>query len=85
MILIAAIIDTIEFNYKESTAEMRKIMTQLIPQDPIILLSFINTQLRDYFNNLTEFCKAYMVDETYIIQKLQIVDYTYNEHTNQFI
>jgi len=60
-------------------------MTQSIPNDPIILLSFTNTQLRDYFNNLTEFCKAYMIDETYIIQKLQIVDYTYNKSTNQFI
>ena len=64
---------------------MRRIMTQSIPKDPIMLLSFTNTQLRDNFNNLTDFCKAYMIDETYIIQKLQNVDYTYNETTNQFI
>jgi len=64
---------------------MRRIMTQSIPKDPIMLLSFTNTQLRDQFKNLTEFCKAYMIDETYIIQKLQIVDYTYNKSTNQFI
>jgi len=69
----------------ESITEMRKIMTQTIPQDPIILLSFTNTQLRDHFSNLTDFCKAYRIDETYIIQKLQLVDYAYNEHTNQFI
>ena len=60
-------------------------MTQSIPNDPIILLSFTNAQLRDHFKNLTEFCKAYMIDETYIVQKLQIVDYTYNKITNQFI
>jgi len=60
-------------------------MTHSIPQDPIMLLSFTNTQLRDHFNNLTEFCKAYMIDETHIIQKLRLVDYTYNENTNQFI
>ena len=60
-------------------------MTQAIPKDPIMLLSFTNTQLRDNFNNLTDFCKAYMIDETYIIQNLQNVDYTYNETTNQFI
>jgi len=60
-------------------------MTQSIPKDPIMLLSFTNTQLRDHFNNLTEFCKAYMIDEAYIIQKLQIADYTYNKITNQFI
>jgi len=64
---------------------MRKSMTQSIPQDPIMLLSFTNMQLRDHFKNLTEFCKAYMIDEAHIIQKLQLVDYTYNENTNQFI
>ena len=57
---------------------MRKIMTQSIPQDPIILLSFINTQLRDHFSNLNDLCKAYMIDEAHIIQKLQLVDYIYN-------
>ena len=64
---------------------MRKPMTQSIPNDPIILLSFTNTQLRDHFKNLNEFCKAYMIDETYITEKLKIVDYSYNEITNQFI
>lgn len=64
---------------------MRKIMSQSIPNDPIMLLSFTNTQLRDHFKNLTEFCKAFMVDETYIINKLQNVDYFYDQSTNQFI
>lgn len=60
-------------------------MTNSIPNDPIMLLSFINTQLRDHFNNLTDFCKAYMVDEIYIINKLKHVDYVYDQVTNQFI
>ena len=75
----------IEFIYRKDSTKVRRIMTQSIPTDPIMLLSFTNTQLRDQFKNLTEFCKAYMIDETYIIQKLQIVDYTYNKSTNQFI
>ena len=56
-----------------------------IPNDPIILLSFTNTQLRDNYKSLTEFCKAYMVDEHYIVDKLYSVDYEYDDSTNQFI
>lgn len=69
----------------KNCTEMREDMLQSIPKDPIILLSFTNTQLRDHFKNLTEFCKAFMVDETYIINKLQTVDYSYDQSTNQFI
>ena len=36
-------------------------MAQL-PKDPVMLLSFTNTQLRDFYPNLSEFCKAFMVD-----------------------
>lgn len=60
-------------------------MLQTIPKDPIMLLSFTNTQLRDHFSSLTEFCKAFMVDEALIQNKLNTVDYYYDQATNQFI
>ncbi len=56
-----------------------------LPKDPVMLLSFTNTQLRDNFPNLTEFCKAYIVDECYIIDKLKGINYEYDSRTNQFI
>ena len=31
-------------------------MSQNLPQDPIILLSYVNTQLRDHYATLAEFC-----------------------------
>lgn len=59
-------------------------MSQL-PNDPIILLSFTNTQLRDHYSSLTEFCKAYIVDEHLLTEKLRSIDYVYDNKVNQFI
>ena len=56
-----------------------------IPQDPIILLSYVNTKLRDHFATLEEFCATYEVDETDLRQTLSDIDYQYDEITNQFV
>ncbi len=56
-----------------------------LPNDPVILLSFINTKLRDEYSSLTELVKAYGVEESVITDKLAILDYRYDEATNQFI
>lgn len=56
-----------------------------LPKDPVMLLSFTNTQLRDHYRNLTEFCKAYIVQESDIIEALKKIDYEYDERVNQFI
>ena len=45
-----------------------------LPKDPVILLSFTNTQLRDNYANLEEFCKAYIVDENDIKKMNKILD-----------
>lgn len=56
-----------------------------LPKDPVMLLSFTNMQLRDNYKSLTEFCKAFMIEEQYIIDTLSAIDYQYNSKTNQFI
>ena len=56
-----------------------------LPKDPVILLSFTNTQLRDNYSNLEEFCKAYIVDENDIINTLHTIDYGYDKRVNQFV
>ena len=56
-----------------------------LPKDPIILLSFTNTQLRDNYSNLEEFCKAYIVDENDIKNTLHTIDYEYDKSVNQFV
>lgn len=56
-----------------------------IPNDPFILLSYINTQLRDNYPSLEELCKSLDVDIEEIKSKLASVDYKYDEQNNKFI
>lgn len=55
-----------------------------LPKDPVILLSFINTKLRDEYPCLKDFCDAYECSEEEVIHTLQSIDYHYNPDTNQF-
>lgn len=55
-----------------------------LPKDPIMLLSVVNTQLRDYYSSLTKLCEAADVEASEIVEKLAAVGYTYNEELNQF-
>lgn len=57
----------------------------MVPKDPIMLLSYINTQLRDNYPSLEEFCKSLDVDKQEIVEKLNAVNYEYNEELNKFI
>lgn len=55
-----------------------------IPNDPMMLVSFLNTQLRDFYDSLDEFCKSQNLDEQEICRKLEAVDYRYDPEANQF-
>ena len=56
----------------------------MIPQDPVILYSYINTMLRDNYPSLKEFCEATGIEESDIISRLQTAGYEYDETVNQF-
>lgn len=56
-----------------------------IPNDPVILLSYLNTKLRDEFSSLEELCKSLCLEEAELRQKLARIDYVYDEGRNQFI
>ena len=55
-----------------------------LPKDPIILLSYINTQLRDNYASFTEFCISNNCSPEDIICKLEAIDYHYDAKANQF-
>ena len=40
---------------------------------------------RDFYSNLDEFCKAKDADKQEIIEKLKMIEYTYDEEKNQFV
>ena len=56
-----------------------------LPKDASILLSFVNTKLRDFYPSLDEFCKAEGVERGYIVEKLGMIDYEYDEGLNKFV
>ena len=56
----------------------------ILPKDPIMLLSVINTNLRDNYSNLNALCDAFEVSSDEIIKKLDTIDYHYDESLNQF-
>ena len=57
----------------------------MLPNDPIILLSVINTKLRDFYNSLDELCSDLECDKEQITSKLASVGYKYDQNRNQFI
>ena len=60
-------------------------MYDSLPKDPVILLSFTNTQLRDTFESLSAFCINFQIEEAELCKKLAAIGYAYNASTNQFI
>ncbi len=56
-----------------------------IPNDPMILLSYMNTQLRDNYQSLDEFGKTNCIDVSEIERKLSAIGYEYNAEMNKFI
>lgn len=59
-------------------------MNYKIPNDPNMLLSYINMMLRDRYPSLKEFCLINDADITDITEKLNAAGYEYNEKLNQF-
>lgn len=56
-----------------------------MPKDPMMLLSFVNTRLRDDQIDLSSFCKQFEVKEADIIDKLSKIGYDYNKELNRFV
>lgn len=56
-----------------------------IPNDPVMLLSYINTQLRDFYDNLDDLCSSLDILKEELINKLKTINYEYSDEKNQFI
>ena len=50
----------------------------MLPSDPVILLSYVNTKLRDEYPSLRELCASLDADET-------ALNYEYDPARNQFV
>ena len=56
----------------------------MTPNDPVILLSFVNTKLRDESPSLDELCASMGEDRAALEEKLAAIGYEYDPAVNQF-
>ena len=57
----------------------------MLPKDPVILLSFVNTRLRDEYPSLEELCAALDADRAALEDTLAALNYAYDPERNQFV
>lgn len=60
-------------------------MFEELPKDPMLLLSVINTKLRDYYPNLDLLCDELQIDSETLKKRLAEIDYEYDPEQNRFI
>ncbi len=56
-----------------------------VPQDPFILLSYINMKLRNEYTSLNELCESMDVGRKSLEVKLASIGYRYDENLNKFV
>lgn len=57
----------------------------MIPEDPAMLLSYVNLKLRDYYGSLDALCEDLDISQQEITDKLAAINYHYDAEKNQFI
>ena len=55
------------------------------PKDPLMLLSFVNLKLRDFYPTLDAMCEDLDMDKTELTDKLAGINYSYDADRNQFV
>ena len=55
-----------------------------LPKDPMMLMSFINMKLRDFYPSLDALCEDMDIDKGQILEKLASAGFEYNQNLNKF-
>jgi len=56
-----------------------------LPNDPVMLLSFVNLKLRDFYPSLDALCDDLDADKAALCAKLAAIGYEYDAARNQFL
>ena len=56
-----------------------------LPEDPVMLLSFVNMKLRDQYASLDDLCDDLNVSSVELEEKLGEIGYFYNAKENRFV
>ncbi len=57
----------------------------MMPKDPAMLLSYVNTKLRDDFDNLEDLCLTENTEMKVIKDTLSLIGYEYDPKSNRFL
>ena len=57
----------------------------MVPQDPVMLLSFLNLKLRDFYGSLDALCEDLDLNREEILEKMKQINYTYDKEKNRFV
>lgn len=57
----------------------------MLPQDPYILLSLVNTKLRDYYDSIEGLCDDLEIDQDDLMSQLNAIGYFYHKDNRQFL
>ena len=56
-----------------------------LPNDPLLLMSVVNTKLRDFYPTLEALCDDLNEDRAALEEKLAAIGYAYDPARNQFV
>ena len=56
-----------------------------LPKDPLLLMSVVNTKLRDYYADLNALCDDLNEDRAALEAALAAIGYRYDKQRNQFV
>ena len=57
----------------------------MIPKDPVMLLSFLNLKLRDFYKSLDDLCEDLEIGRQEITDTLGEIGYHYDKEKNAFV
>ena len=57
----------------------------MLPQDPYILFSYVNTKLRDQYSSLEVLCDDLQTEAETLTQRLAAAGFQYDSARNQFV
>ena len=55
-----------------------------LPQDPIMLMSFINLKLRDFYPSLEALCEDLEINRQELVEKMLKAGFDYSETNKRF-
>lgn len=60
------------------------IVNNEMPNDPVMLMSFVNMKLRDFYSSLDELCDDLEINEEELKEKMGKAGFEYNPEANKF-